>query len=131
MAKRIIPSDMMTADDIRKRLVNYSIVKNIAELVPGQHIIYFEKLSTGKYRYKPGGFMTVNKSPDYLVLSNGRTNWSVQLDRHIIFVHNDFDKLMTQHEIQIAEYERRLDHLRASIHKKDIMIAKLKKMIEK
>ena len=129
--RKMIPSDMLGEQDIRQRLINYKVVEDIKELVPGDQIVYFEKLDNGKYRYKPGGFIAINRSPDYLVVTNGRSKWSVQLDSHIILVHYNLDELNTNHQQKIVAYERKLDSLRLSIIQKDRIIRELQNKFAK
>jgi len=119
------PIDMMAQNDIRKRLVNYDIVEDVSNLLPGQQILYFEKLTNGCFRYKPGGFVAVNRSPDYLVLTNGRNNWSVQLSNHIILAHYDRDRLISNFQHQITQYKEKIEQFRHLIKNKNNTIKKL------
>lgn len=122
---RTKPSDMIAQNDIRKRLINYDIVEDIATLLPGQQIVYFEKLPNGCFRYKPGGFVAVNRSPEYIVLTNGRRNWSVQLANHIILVHYDKDRLISSYQHMIAQCEKKIDQYRHLIKTRDSTIKRL------
>ena len=81
----ISPAECISPDEVEQRLLNYEQITDCSELIFGDHLQYFEVLADGKYKYKPGGRLIVNAAPVYIVLTNGRTNWSVQLDRHIIF----------------------------------------------
>ena len=65
----------------------------------------------------------MNKAPTYLVLSNGRKNWSVQLDSHIIFIAKDIYKIEETYNEIIAEKNRNIKHLKT-------LIAKLKRTID-
>lgn len=109
------PSDLITADEIEKRMKNYSQVnaKDVETLVNGARIQYFEVFDDDgekRYKYKPGAILLYNGYPNYIVLSNGLKKWSVQLKNHILFEENidavkrSYAKIIREKNKRIAEY---------------------------
>jgi hypothetical protein len=124
-------TDLLSPDEIKKRISNYEQVHGeaLAEIVPNTRVQYFEVLEDKSFKYKPGGIVIVNKYPDYMVLSNGRRNWSVQLINHIIFKEIDIDSLKSNYDTIIAEKDRQIEQLKHLIIKKKKEIEQLKAMI--
>ena len=60
-------------------------------------------MDNNTYKYRPGGVVIKNGWPAYLVLSNGRVRWSVQLANHIIF--------KERRQAMIREYENKIKRL--------------------
>lgn len=113
-------TDSMTWDEIKKRIVNYNQIagEDLKNMPTNTKIRYFEILENGKYRYKPGGTVIVNKYPDYLVLSNGTNRtWSVQLNKHIIFMQMDIDEIKNRYEQILIEKNKKIDQYRHYIEK--------------
>lgn len=108
---KLTVSDILSPEEIKKILRNYEQVSNISSLVQGDIVKYFEILDNGKYKYKPGGRVIINKDPDYIVLSNGKKSWSVQLDKHIIFREIDIDKIILMYEDIVKQKNKRIEEL--------------------
>lgn len=105
-------SDLITAEELKKRMENYEILdkEQVADLVSNTRIQYFEVKENGDYKYKPGGVIIKNGYPDYLVLTNGRRSWSVQLVNHVICkemrvedVKAKYEKIISKKDAQIKE----------------------------
>lgn len=113
----VTATDLLSTSDIKSRLKNFEKIKKneIKNIKPYTRIQYFEVFADNKYRYKPGGSLLINKAPDYLVLTNGRKNWSVQLDSHIIFAEIDIDLIKKEYEDIIAQKNRDIEHLKELI----------------
>jgi hypothetical protein len=90
------------ATEIREKLKNYNRIqsKDVINIPLGTRIKYVEVMPDGKYKYKPGGNIIVNKAPEYLVLTSNRKSWSVQLATHIIFVEH-FETVRKEFETKI------------------------------
>lgn len=121
-------TDLLSPEEIKKRIANYEQVTGpaVGEIVPGARVQYFEVMDSNTYRYKPGGVVIVNKYPDYMVLSNGRRNWSVQLVNHIIYKEIDVTVLKSNYDTIIAEKDRQIEQLKHLIAKKNKEIEMLK-----
>jgi penicillin V acylase-like amidase (Ntn superfamily) len=138
----------MTMDEIKKKVENFELVSktDIKDLNIGTTIIYFEKIfdkktDSVKFKYKPGGRIIVNKK-EYLVVTNGKTNWSVQLKNHIIFkmmpvinIQKKFDIQIEKLKLLIKEerknYKKELSNYEKKLSDKDIIIKKLKYKLKK
>ena len=68
--------------------------------------------NNNEYKYKIGGTLIINKSPNYIVLTNGKKNWSVQLKQHIIFREISVDKLRQQYERLLNDKNRTIEELK-------------------
>ncbi len=83
-------TDNLTPEQIEERLEDYEEVKNVEELykIPlGVHLRYYSTdKQTGIKTFRMGGQLHHNKGlPKYVMLSNGTTQWSVQIDDAIFF----------------------------------------------
>lgn len=107
-----IPSEVLSADEIRERIKNHEQIQNPSDLRYGDRIQYFEILQNNEYKYKIGGTLIINKSPDYIVLTNGKKNWSVQLKQHIIFREISVDKLREHYERLLGDKNRTIEELK-------------------
>lgn len=102
-------TEKLSKAQVRQLLYDYEEIKNIKELEkiePGTHLRYFED-KDGEMKFRTGGILTVNTGfPDYLILSNGKISWSVQIKKCI------FLKRLTIKELR-DEYEKELIKLQA------------------
>lgn len=102
-------TEKLSKAQVRQLLYDYEEIKNIKELEkvePGTHLRYFED-KDGEMKFRTGGILTVNTGfPDYLILSNGKISWSVQIKKCIFF------KRLTIKELR-DEYEKELIKLQA------------------
>ncbi len=121
-------TDLLSPEEIKKRINNYEQVSGdaVADIVPDTRVQYFEVMEDKSFKYKPGGVVIVNKYPDYMVLSNGRRNWSVQLINHVIFKEIDIDVIKSNYDTLIASKDRQIEQLKHLIIKKNKEIEKLK-----
>lgn len=110
----IMPNDFINPTELKKRLKYYDIVYDAIHLSSGTHIQYIE-LYEGNYRYKSGGIIITNKYPDYIVLSNGRSSWSVQLKNNIIFKQKSIQDIITIYENIIYKKNMTIDELKYKI----------------
>jgi len=107
-----------SAEDLKEKLQFYKRVKSndIASIPLGTRIKYIEVLPDGKFKYKPGGVIIVNKAPEYLVLAANRKSWSVQLSKHIIFI-EQFEMVRKNYEKTIRELTAEVEKLRETVRK--------------
>ena len=79
----------------------------------GSRISYFEVMNIdgeNKYKFKIGGNIISNGFPKYLYLTNGRSNWSVQLENHLIFKLNT-DDIKLKYEKIISKMKKKISIL--------------------
>lgn len=121
----ITATELLSPEEIKIRLKNFHKIKpeNIINLPIYTHIQYFQVSNDNKFKYRTGGTLIVNKAPVFLVLSNGRKNWSVQLDSHIIFANKDIDIISEEYEKKLLDKDKKIKHL-------TVYIKKLKKIIK-
>lgn len=129
---KLTATDMLSREDIQERLKNYEQVSpdDVEKIVPGTRVQYFQVDKNDEMmRYRPGGTVIVNQYPVYLVLSNGRKSWSVQLKNNIIFKEIDVDAIKKKYEERIKEKDREIAILRNHIInlKKDLVTLNPKK----
>lgn len=87
--KKDIPDTtiFMDVNEIKEKLKLYDRIesKDVKDLHIGTRITYIEVMPDKTFKFKSGGVMIINAYPKYLMLTNNKKTWSVQLDRHIIF----------------------------------------------
>jgi len=120
------PSLFLSAKELKNKVENFKQVKSkdVENLSIGSRIIYFEVVNIDgdtKFKYKPGGNLISNGFPKYLYITNGKVNWSVQLDNHVIF------KLDNQDEIN-EKYEKKIKKLKTKV---SLLESENKKLIKK
>jgi hypothetical protein len=110
-------TDMLTNEEIKERLKNYERVNkdDAVSITPGTRVQYFEELKDGSLKYRPGGTMIVNKSPTYMVMSNGRITWSIQLEKIFLFKEKDYDALKKDYEEKLKEKDLEITSLRKKL----------------
>ena len=78
--------EMLSNDEIKDKLKNYKKVTDIKKVSIGTHLRYFVIDKEKNKHFRLGG--TLNKfgeNGEYIILSNGKLNWSVQLKNSIFF----------------------------------------------
>jgi hypothetical protein len=115
--------DMLSRKDIEGQLLDYEKVSNLEDVPVGTHIRYFES-KDGELKYRVGGILTIKTGlPAYIILSNGKVSWSVQVSPCIFFRRITIreTKLVYEKIIESKDYE--LDELRNYIKelKKEIL----------
>ena len=120
---RVTYTDKLTDDDIIDKLEDYKKVDNIYKVALGSHLRYFIK-DKGEKKFRLGGVLINNDGlPKYVVLSNGKFSWSVQINKVIAFF-----KKMTITEIK-KDYEALIDDLEQKNQKLKNIIIELKRDI--
>lgn len=96
-------TEKLSKAQLRQILYDYDEIKDNKKLQyvePGKHIRYFEN-KDGDMKFRTGGILTVNKYPDYFVLSNGKVSWSVQIKQCIFFVRISIQELREEYEKEL------------------------------
>lgn len=110
------PSLFLSARELKSKVENFKQVnsKDIENLPIGSRIIYFEVIDINgekKFKYKPGGNLISNGFPKYLYITNGKVNWSVQLENHVIFKLNNQDDINEKYEKKIRKLKMKVSLL--------------------
>ena len=91
--------DNLTIEDINILLEEYNEVDDIHQLKTGVHVRYYTMVKSGRIEKKlfrmGGTIIKIDFEKKYMVLSNGKLSWSVQLNNK-----NKFYKKMTTDEIK-------------------------------
>jgi hypothetical protein len=90
MTKQFNKSDktyqqLLTKQDIKDKLKEYKSITNITSVPIGTHIRYFVKKDKEEL-FRLGGVLNkIDQQGRFITLSNGSTNWSVQLENSRLF----------------------------------------------
>lgn len=79
--------EMLSNEEIKEKLKDYKKVNDIKKVSIGSHLRYFtiDKKSKEKY-FRLGGTLTkFGENGEYIILSNGKVTWSVQIGNSIFF----------------------------------------------
>ena len=86
--------DNLSPNEIKKKLEEYQQVDSIYDVDLNTHLRYFTLDKNGKKQFRLGGFLTkINKENKYVILSNGKLSWSVQIEDSIFFKKVPFSEL--------------------------------------
>lgn len=103
-------TDQLSTEQIKERLEDYSKVDDIYKVPLGVHLRYFIN-KDGHMLFRMGGQLHKNTGlPDYVILSNGASQWSVQIKNTI------FWRKMTSNEIK-EDYQTSLETLKSKYDK--------------
>ena len=124
--------DNLTPEEIKKKLEDYKLVKDIDDVGLNTHLRYFmidEK--TGKKFFRLGGFLTKNEK-DYIVLSNGQLSWSVQKNNSTFFQKLSNNEIKEEVENKlIKKYEKTILALNDENTRLKNAIKSIKKTVKK
>jgi hypothetical protein len=124
--------DNLTPEEIKKKLEDYKLVKDIDEVGLNTHLRYFmidEK--SGKKHFRLGGFLTKNEK-DYIVLSNGQLSWSVQKNNSTFFQKLSNTEIKEEVENKlIKKYEKTIISLNDENVRLKNVIKSIKKTVKK
>jgi len=85
----------LSPKEIKEKLEEYKRVEDISTLSLNTHLRYFSiNQKTGEKQFRLGGFLNkIDAVKGYVVLSNGRLSWSVQISNTIFFKKMTFQEL--------------------------------------
>ncbi len=112
-------TDVLTDDQIKSKLENYIKVTDVSNLQKDTHIRYYnitmdKKTKSIKKDFRLGGFLLQKgggANPEYIVLTNGHVNWSVQTADAVLYRKLTVDEVKDQYDIfidQLKEANRKL-----------------------
>jgi len=95
--------DKLTDEEIQEKLKFYKRVEDIQKVPLSTHLRYFTIGKDDSYNFRLGGnLFRADGLPDYVILTNGGRNWSVQAKNAIFF-----SKMTTEEiGIKINELEK-------------------------
>jgi hypothetical protein len=128
--------DKLSYDEIKEKLNNYVKVKNLADVPLYTHLRYIETKidpTTKKkvQRFRLGGYLINNKNLDkYIVLSNGRIKWSVQVANTVFYKsllsENPMEDSIAQATIDVEKLKEEVKNLKEILVEQELKIKKLK-----
>jgi hypothetical protein len=105
-------TDKLDEDDIMTKLEDYVKVENIAEVSLNTHVRYFllvtdKKKGTITRKFRLGGFLS-KRDPEgkYVILSNGKTTWSVQVESAVFYRKMTITEVKDEYEQDLLKYEK-------------------------
>ncbi len=104
--------DNLSPSDIKDKLEDYKPVFDIGTVALNSHIRYFtHDMKTGKKLFRLGGFLLKNEK-DYIVLTNGNVNWSVQKKNSTFYQKMSIKELKEEIIDKVAhKYEKKINDL--------------------
>jgi hypothetical protein len=104
-------TDKLSEKDIENKLEDYR-ESDIYKIPLSTHVRYF-KVENEKKKFRTGGILYKNEGlPDYVVLSNGRKTWSVQVADTIFFRRMTAREIKKEYEEYIMELEKKNKQLK-------------------
>ena len=111
--------DTLTEKEIQEQLRDYQLVDDITQVPINTHIRYFvyDKESKQK-KFRLGGNLTkIDPIKQYLVLSNGKTSWSVQFKNTTFFAKQSIDEIREYYEKNYTNTKKKLKNLNKVLKK--------------
>jgi hypothetical protein len=108
-------TDKLTKNEIKNLLDDYERINDANNLNIGDHVRYFKK-ENNILKFRMGGTI-IKKSglPDYIVLTNGKKPWSVQINTAIFYRKLSYKKLREEYDDIIAEKDKLIKTLQLQI----------------
>ena len=102
-------TESLSKEEIKNLLEDYDQITSINELEKGTHVRYFSKLEDDKYKFRMGGIIIIIKDK-YVIISNGKLKWSVQIKDTIFFKKKSLSKIKDDHKNEKMKYEKIIDN---------------------
>jgi hypothetical protein len=98
--------DNLTQEDIEILLEEYNEIEDIHQLKTGLHIRYYSIIGKKKLFRMGGTIIKIDFEKKYIVLSNGKLSWSVQLnEKNILYKKMTTDEIKEFYENEINTIE--------------------------
>lgn len=105
-------TESLAREDIKNLLEDYEQIEDISKITKGTHLRYFIKEKNGEYKFRMGGILTVNNNiPKYVILSNGKKSWSVQIKDTIFFNKKSIEKIKKEIEEEMFQKDEKIKFL--------------------
>lgn len=116
--------EQLTVEEIAELLNGYVRISNkeLYDIPLDIHLRYFIIYPDGNQQFRMGGFLkNKNNADKYIILSNGKNSWSVQVNNSVFF------KKLSHKE----ELDKLHEYYKNKLEEKNRSIYKLKKYIKK
>lgn len=124
---QITTTELMTDEEIKKALEDYIKVEP-SQLVKSDHVRYFSINEDNTTSFRLGGWIVKNGSPDYVVLTNGKSNWSAQCKSSIFYKKMTNTETVDEYKMFIAKKNDKIEELKENLVE---MTTKMKELKEK
>jgi hypothetical protein len=105
-------TDQLSKEQIEKKLEDYKKVEDIMKVPLGVHLRYFSDVN-GKLAFRMGGQLHKNTGlPEYVILSNGTAQWSVQVKNTIFYRKMVLQEIKEEYEKIILEQKKKIKDLK-------------------
>jgi hypothetical protein len=122
--------DNLSEKEIKELLIDYVPVEDITSVSINTHIRYF-LIKDGKKSFRMGGNLNkIDTDKGYIVLSNGKMNWSVQLKDTILFKKQNTDDIKQYYENKLKKYKKKIKQLENKIIEQDKTLQHIKQKIK-
>lgn len=123
-------SESLTLNELEDIFEDYTETP-IDQISVGSYIKYFSKVN-GKDKYRPGGkLINIKGLPNYVVLTNGKSTWSVQVQGTRFFKKMPLTEIKNEYNQIIDELEAENNTLKEKILKLETENQKLKILLNK
>lgn len=126
----------LNKNEIEDKLYDYEEVKDISKVKLQTHIRYFIfKEDPVKHNIKKlfrlGGYLVNKENADkYVVLSNGKNTWSVQVKNTIFYRKLDSQDIIDKYTDQIADLKLEVENLNEKVIKYKKELGRLRKLLD-
>ena len=110
--------------EILEKLEGYTQVDNIGDVPLNTHIRYFTINNDGSRTFRFGGFLSSKDNADtYIILSSGKTTWSVQTSGTTFFRKLNHDEEIDNYKKKLADKDIVINELlcRLAVFNKNIV----------
>lgn len=123
---------LLTKQDIKDKLKDYIKVNNIINIPIGTHIRYFTIKDNKEQVFRLGGILSrIDTNARYIMLTNGKLTWSVQIEKSTFFKKMSDEELKNEIKEEIKKElltETNINNDENEYLKKEIL--KLEKIVE-
>lgn len=107
--------DTLENEDIKQMLKDYIPVEDIFSVSLNTHIRYFI-FKNGQRLFRLGGnIIKINADKGYIILSNGKTNWSVQVKDTVFLKKINVEDVKAKYEEKLIKYKKKIKKLEESL----------------
>lgn len=127
-------TESMSNDDIKNVLQDYTRVE-ANQLIKSDHVRYFVINPDKTTDFRIGGWvLKTDGFPDYIVLTNGKNNWSVQCTNTIFYKQNNQTEVIEKYKKSITLKNDKIEDLNVQLKEKkneNVILLEHNKMLQK
>ena len=105
-------TEQLSKEQINERLMDYTKVDDLYKVPLGVHLRYFVE-KDGEKLFRMGGQLYKNTGlPDYVILNNGKAQWSVQVKDSIFYRKMTLNEIKEEYESNFKTIKEKYDKLK-------------------